>query len=103
MKRVTRPPPERVRVAFLRSVHTWAGTLKVKPREIHLRAMSRKWASCSTHGRLSFAYALLRERPAFRNYVVVHELLHLRLPNHGKLFKSLLSLHVPGWQQLERR
>jgi predicted metal-dependent hydrolase len=36
----------------------------------------------------------------FRDYVVVHELLHLRVPNHGKLFKSLLSLHVPAWRRV---
>lgn len=88
-----------MRKIFLQSVASWSEKLKVRPREIHLRAMTRKWASCSTSGRVTFSYALLREPPHFRNYVVVHELLHLRLPNHGKLFKSLLSLHLPGWRR----
>jgi hypothetical protein len=95
MRVVTRPPSPRSRELFLRSVAGWAVKLKVRPREIRLRAMRRKWASCSTAGRLTFSYALLKQPAAFRRHVVVHELLHLRLPNHGRLFKQLLALYAP--------
>lgn len=37
----------------------------------------------------------------FQNYVIVHELLHLRVPSHGKRFKALLPAHMPGWRELE--
>lgn len=96
MKKPTRPPSAQSRERFLQSVSDWAVKLKVSPREIHLRPMSRKWASCSTNGRLSFSCALLQQPRAFRNEVIVHELLHLRLPNHGRLFKRLLALHQSG-------
>ncbi|MCK4790867.1 MAG: M48 family metallopeptidase [Desulfobacteraceae bacterium] len=33
----------------------------------------------------------------------MHELLHLRVPNHGKLFKSLMSLYLPDWEDLAKR
>jgi predicted metal-dependent hydrolase len=33
--------------------------------------------------------------------VIVHELLHLRYPSHGRMFKALMSAHVPGWRNLE--
>ena len=65
--------------------------------------MQRKWASCSSRGRLTFDTALLRRDRAFGDYVIVHELLHLQVPNHGKLFKSMLSALVPGWEQFEPR
>jgi hypothetical protein len=35
----------------------------------------------------------------FREVVIVHELLHLLVPNHGKLFKSLLNAYLPGWEK----
>jgi predicted metal-dependent hydrolase len=35
--------------------------------------------------------------------VIVHELLHLRVPNHGRLFKAMLSVYVPGWHRLAKR
>jgi len=56
--------------------------------------MRRKWASCSSKGRLTFDLELLRAEPRFRIEVIVHELLHLKLPNHGKLFQSLLRAHL---------
>lgn len=37
---------------------------------------------------------LLRESTAFRKMAIVHELLHLKVPNHGKLFKALLKAHL---------
>lgn len=35
---------------------------------------------------------------AFQDHVIVHELLHLRVPNHGKLFESLLTAYLPVWR-----
>jgi hypothetical protein len=52
--------------------------------------MKRKWGSCSTSGRVSFDADLLRQHAEFRKRVIVEELLHLRVPGHGKLFRSLL-------------
>lgn len=79
---------------FKAEVRRWAGRIGVEPREIHLKPMKRKWASCSTRGRLTFDTDLLRQPPPFRDEVIVHELLHLKVPNHGKLFKALLRAHL---------
>lgn len=79
---------------FRARVNEWARRIGVKPDAIHLRAMKRKWASCSSRGRLTFDTGLLNCERSFGDYVIVHELLHLRVPNHGKLFKSLLSVFV---------
>jgi predicted metal-dependent hydrolase len=82
------------RDVFKTEVESWAQRLKVRPNVIHVRSMSRKWGSCSTSGRLTFASDLLQQHAAFRRRVIVEELLHLRIPNHGKLFKSLLRAHL---------
>lgn len=75
---------------FKADVRRWADRIGVEPKEIHIRDMTRKWASCSSRGRLTFDVNLLRQSPEFRDEVIVHELLHLKLPNHGKLFRNLL-------------
>jgi predicted metal-dependent hydrolase len=85
--------------AFRVRVQEWARTIGVQPTQVHLRAMRRKWASCSSRGRLTFDTGLLARERGFGDFVIVHELLHLRVPNHGKLFKSLLSVYVPGWER----
>lgn len=87
---------ENSREAFRGRVESWAARLKVRPKRVRIQRMTTKWASCSTKGWVSFAEDLLREPGAFQDYVIVHELLHLRLPNHGKLFKSLLSVYIPN-------
>jgi predicted metal-dependent hydrolase len=91
------------REVFRERVELWARRLKVKPTRIRVQRMTSKWASCSTAGWVSFADDLLQETKAFQDYVIVHELLHLRLPNHGKLFNSLLSAYIPNHKHLEKR
>ena len=56
--------------------------------------MSRQWASCSTRGRLTFATALLEKPKKKRDSVIVHELLHLRYHNHGKMFNIMLKSYL---------
>jgi predicted metal-dependent hydrolase len=63
--------------------------------------MTRKWGSCSTAGVITLAFDLARQDRAFQDYVIVHELLHLKVPNHGKVFRALMSLHLPGWRRQE--
>ena len=79
---------------FKAEVQVWAQRLEVTPREIYLRPMKRKWASCSSRGCLTFDTDLLRQPAAFRREVIVHELLHLKVPNHGPLFKALLKAYL---------
>jgi len=76
---------------FNAEVAAWARHIGVKPKEIRLRPLKRKWASCSSRGRLTFDTALLHQPARFRAEVIAHELLHLKVPNHGKVFKSLLE------------
>jgi hypothetical protein len=79
---------------FKAEVEAWAKRIGVCPKEIRLRPMKRKWASCSSHGRLTFNSEILREPARFRAEAIIHELLHMKVPNHGKLFRALLRSHL---------
>jgi predicted metal-dependent hydrolase len=90
--------------AFKDEVRAWSERLDVHPAEIHVTPMSRKWASCSSRGRVTFASDLLAQPDPVRREVIVHELLHLKVPNHGPLFRALLSAHLSeGITQASRR
>jgi len=78
---------------FRAEVLNWARRIGVEPREIRIRRMSRKWASCSIAGRLTFDQGLLRQPGPVRTAVIIHELLHLKIPRHTKLFRALLSAY----------
>ena len=101
VKRTGRPTPQDG-ATFKAEVVRWASWMRVRPRRIQVQRMTTKWASCSSGGRLCFSRDLLREDPRFREVVIVHELLHLLVPNHGKLFKSLMTAYVPGWERVSR-
>jgi predicted metal-dependent hydrolase len=86
------------RARLRKRVDQWARRVKVVPRVVRIQPMIRKWGSCSTKGTITLADDLVDESLGFQDFVIVHELLHLRVPNHGKLFKAMLSAHVPSWR-----
>lgn len=84
-----------------RRAMAWAVRLKVNPRVVRVQEMRRKWGSCTASGTVTLALDLLDRDERFQDYVIVHELLHLRFARHGRMFKALLSVHVPGWKEYE--
>ena len=82
--------------SFKREVTIWSERLEVSPKEVHVTPMTRKWASCSPKGRVTFASDLLAQPEGVRREVIVHELLHLKVPNHGALFRALLATYLSG-------
>ncbi len=82
------------RDVFHAEVRYWAERVGVSPQEARIRTMTRKWGSCSSAGRLTFNVELLRQPAEVRRRVIVEELVHLRVPNHGKLFRALLRTHL---------
>lgn len=84
-----------------RKVDVWAVKLRVNPKLVRVQEMCHKWGSCSSAGTITLARDLCDQSEAFQDYVVVHELLHLRYPTHGRMFKVLMTMHVPGWREME--
>ncbi len=81
----------------------WAARVGVRVAQIQIRAMSQKWASMSSSGRLTLNSELLEMPRDIGEFVIVHEILHLIAPSHGKVFKSFLYAYLPNWQELERQ
>lgn len=84
--------------SFKARVAELADGLKVKPTQIRMQRMTRKWASCSSCGWVSFSLDLLKQPRSFQEYVIIHELVHFKVPNHGKLFQRLMDAFSPGWK-----
>jgi len=118
------PAPDRWRDADeLRwAARHWAARMGVRTPAIHIRPMTTKWGSLSrtithanpshTHtsttispyaGRLTLNSELLTLPRDLGEFVIVHELVHLLAPNHGRVFKSFLHAYLPDWRERERR
>jgi predicted metal-dependent hydrolase len=88
---------------FKDRVREWACKLDARVTTIYIRPMRRKWASCSTAGNLNFNDELLALDRELGDYVILHELLHFSVPNHGKLWKSRMLAHLGDHSALAER
>lgn len=101
--KVPATPPEQTAPDALRAlVADWAARMEVQPARVTLRAMQRKWGSCSRRGHITLNTALCWLPPHLAEYVVVHELAHLRVFNHSKDFKAVLAQYLPDWEARAR-
>jgi predicted metal-dependent hydrolase len=72
--------------------------LGLRPRSLAIRDQRTRWGSCSSTGALSFNWRLVLAPTPVLRYVVVHELCHLREPNHSRSFWSLVAKALPGYE-----
>jgi predicted metal-dependent hydrolase len=93
----------RNKTEFKDRVRHWAAKLDVDVRSLAVRPMKNKWASCSTKGFLNFNSELLDFEKDVGDYVIVHELLHFFVPNHGKVWKSLMRAHLGDYEKMAEK
>jgi predicted metal-dependent hydrolase len=79
-----------------------AGPLRVAYRRIRIGDQRTLWGSCSPSGTLSFNWRLVLAPFEVLDYVVVHELCHLRVPNHSRSFWTLVERRRPHWRDQRR-
>lgn len=73
-----------------------------KPK-MQIRKMSRRWGSCSEKGKITLNVQLLKASSYCIDYVITHELCHLKYFNHGKAFYKLLTGVMPDWEKRKKR
>ncbi len=71
-------------------------------RRISIRGQKTRWGSCSRKKNLSFNWKLIMAPEPVVEYVVIHELLHLREMNHSKRFWELVAQYCPGWREKKK-
>jgi len=84
---------------FKEGVYLYADRVKARIQQVAIRPMVHKWASCSTNGYFSFNVELLGMDRLLGEYVILHELLHYSVPNHGKLWKTLMATYMPDYKK----
>ena len=70
--------------------------------KIGIRGQYTRWGSCSSKGNLSFNYTLLQFREEVIDYVIIHELCHLKEMNHSKRFWKLVGKLCPDYKNLRK-
>jgi predicted metal-dependent hydrolase len=81
----------------------WQQRLGVQINKLFVQAMSRQWGSCNPSTRNIRLNTQLAQKPrACLDYIVLHELAHLRVPSHGEEFVALLNSLQPDWEERRR-
>lgn len=70
------------------------------PASFSVRKMKSRWGSCTSKGRIAISYDLIRLDRKYAEYVMIHELCHLKHHNHGTGFYTLLSEIYPEWEKI---
>ena len=90
---------------FMMKISEFTGLLPWVDREpaMKLVAMTKQWGSCSPGGQIILNPKLIKAPRQCIEYVIIHELAHLKYHDHGTDFWTLVSAHVPGWKQHKKQ
>ena len=76
--------------------------LEVSKKDLIIKNLKGKWGYCDTRTKdICLNIELSKRNLEFIEYVVLHEICHLLVPNHGPKFKKLLDIHMPKWRQIK--
>jgi predicted metal-dependent hydrolase len=94
---------QQLRNAVIPIVKQWEKTLGVEVNSIFIQRMKTKWGSCNHQRKNIRLNAELAKKPReCLEYIVVHEMMHLFVPNHGVAFRALMDKHLPHWEALRQ-
>ena len=83
-------------------VHHFAARMGLSPGPVQMRDWKRRWGECHPKGELRFNWRLIMLPPEILDYVVVHELTHLRVPAHPPEFWRQVGLVLPDYAARRR-
>jgi predicted metal-dependent hydrolase len=83
---------------LLPRIKHWGAIMELQPTRIGFRRARTRWGSCSSRNSLSFNTWMMILPDPLIDYIIVHELAHIRHKNHGHAFWDLVAHHLPDWQ-----
>lgn len=113
-KRLSAPPPpeptaeeiaalkDRARAVLPEKVALWARRMGVTPTGVKITSARKRYGSCSGKNSLCFSCFLMNCPEPAIDLVVVHELCHIRVKNHGPAFYTLLERYLPDYRERKK-
>jgi len=99
-KRNYRKYKEEARDIVHQKVREWNTYYNLPVKKIYIKNQKTRWGSCSSKGNLNFNYRIVYLPPPLQDYLIVHELCHLKEFNHSRAFWALVSETIPHYSRL---
>ena len=80
-------------------VEKYKGKVGVEPNKVKVKKQKKRWGSCSSKGNLNINWRIIMAPMSIVDYIVVHELVHLKHSNHSKDFWQLVETILPDYQE----
>lgn len=71
---------------------------QLRPARVRISSARTRWGSCSSKGTISLAWRLILAPPEIIEYVIIHELVHLKVPNHSSKFWDAVQAYLPDYK-----
>ena len=84
---------------FTAQMGVWAKNMGVTFQSVALSSAKTRWGTCSGENKIRYTYRLLYAPREVIDYVIVHELAHIKYKNHGKGFWALVESYLPDYKQ----
>jgi predicted metal-dependent hydrolase len=90
------------KVYFTDKTEYFANIMELKYGRIKITSAQKRYGSCSSEGNICYSYRLMMYPPEVRDYVIVHELAHLKEMNHSKKFYDIIAAVLPDYKRRRR-
>ncbi|MDD2955648.1 MAG: SprT family zinc-dependent metalloprotease, partial [Oscillospiraceae bacterium] len=90
---------QEVRRAAAQALAVLSAQTGLVPAKVTVKKLTASWGRCSSEGNISLSLRLAQFQPRALEYVVLHELCHLRQMNHSAAFWSLVEQYMPDWRE----
>ncbi|MDO9106019.1 MAG: SprT family zinc-dependent metalloprotease [Methylovulum sp.] len=88
---------QQARLQVEQRVRQHAGKKQLMPRSVIIKTQKSRWGSCGIHNDININWLLIMAPPEVLEYVVVHELCHIKVRNHSARFWQLVAEHLPDF------
>ena len=94
-KQAAHPEPTAAERILPRRTAFWSARMGLSPTQIRITSARRRFGSCSSEGHICYSWRLMQYPPEAIDYVIVHELAHLKHMNHSPAFYALVAKYLP--------
>lgn len=90
---------DQARALLITKTALWANVINVHPQRITIKEQKTRWGSCSSKCNINYNWRIIMAPPEVIDYLVIHELCHLRVPNHSSLFWQEVGKFSPNCKE----